>query len=181
MSFQQTNKRGIAYKCEWCGEDSPFIAERYRVDSHIWKRHLSLDCSPYYCTLCMFKATSQSAIKRHCRTFKPHLNQREEMVSEGSSRGDDFYIHQSQNAYIITDIDRKPLSPTASRLHWMQMASVKPILPIITASVTTNATPVPSAPSETQADTLPLGLESSDQPQICHPEVWHLQSREYWN
>jgi hypothetical protein len=129
----------------------------------------------------MFKATSQSAIKRHCRTFKPHLNQREEMVSEGSSRGDDFYIHQSQNAYIITDIDRKPLSPTASRLHWMQMASVKPILPIITASVTTNATPVPSAPSETQADTLPLGLESSDQPQICHPEVWHLQSREYWN
>jgi hypothetical protein len=52
-------------------------------------------------------------------------------------RGDDFYIHQSQNAYIITDIDRKPLSPTASRLHWMQMASVKPILPIITTSVTT--------------------------------------------
>jgi hypothetical protein len=48
MSFQQTNKRGLAYNCEWCGEDSPFIAERYREDSHIWKRHLSLDCSPYY-------------------------------------------------------------------------------------------------------------------------------------
>jgi hypothetical protein len=47
----------------------------------------------------MFKATSQPAIKRHCRTFKPHLNQREEMVREGSFRGDDFYIHQSQNAY----------------------------------------------------------------------------------
>jgi hypothetical protein len=79
MSFQQTNKRGLAYNCEWCGEDSPFIAERYREDSHIWKRHLSLDCSPYYCTLCMFKATSQPAIKRHCRTFKPHLNQRGEV------------------------------------------------------------------------------------------------------
>jgi hypothetical protein len=36
---------------------------------------------------------SQPAIKRHCRTFKPHLNQREEMVREGSFRGDDFYIH----------------------------------------------------------------------------------------
>jgi hypothetical protein len=104
----------------------------------------------------MFKATSQPAIKRHCRTFKPHLNQRKEMVSEGSFRRDDFYIHQSQNAYIITDIDRKPLSPTASRLHWM------PILPVITASVTTNATPVPSAPSETQADTLPLTPPATD-------------------
>jgi hypothetical protein len=47
------------------------------------------------------------------------LNQREEMVREGSFRGDDFYIHQSQNAYVITDMDRKPLSPTASRLHWL--------------------------------------------------------------
>jgi hypothetical protein len=37
MSFQQTNKRGLAYNCKWCGEDSPFIAERYKVDSHIWK------------------------------------------------------------------------------------------------------------------------------------------------
>jgi hypothetical protein len=45
MSFQQTNKRGLAYNCEWCGEDSPFIAERYRVDSHIWKRKRAL---PYH-------------------------------------------------------------------------------------------------------------------------------------
>jgi hypothetical protein len=46
----------------------------------------------------------------------------------------------------------------------MQMTSDKPILPVVTASAstTTNATPVPSAPSETQADTLPLGVESSD-------------------
>jgi hypothetical protein len=46
----------------------------------------------------------------------------------------------------------------------MQMVSVKPILPVITASVTTNATPVPSVPSETQAHTLPLVFESSDLP-----------------
>ena len=168
MSFQQTNKRGLAYNCERCGEDSPFIAERYRMDSHIWKRHLSLDCSPYYCTLCMFKATSQPAIKRHCRTFKPHLNQREEMVREGSFRGDDFYIHQSQNAYVITDMDRKPLSPTASRLHWMQVVSIKPFLPVSA----TNATPVPS---ETQDDTLPLGFESSDLP--LTPPAADLPSR----
>jgi hypothetical protein len=72
----------------------------------------------------------------------------------------DFYIHQSQNASIITAKDRKTLSPAESRLHWMQMISDKPILPVVTASVstTTNATPVPSA---TQADTLPLGFESS--------------------
>ena len=44
------------------------------------------------------------------------------------------------------------------------MISDKPILPVVTASVstTTNTTPVPSAPSETQTDTLPLGFESSD-------------------
>jgi hypothetical protein len=69
------------------------------------------------------------------------------MVREGSFRGDDFYIHQSQNASIIIAKDRKPLSLAASRLHWMQMTSDKPILPVVTASVstTTNATPVPSA------------------------------------
>ena len=99
--------------------------------------------------------------KRPCKTFKHHLNQREEVVREGFFRWDDFYIHQSQNASIITAKDRKTLSPAASRLHWMQMISDKPILPVVTASVstTTNATPVPSA---TQADTLPLGFESSD-------------------
>jgi hypothetical protein len=70
-----------------------------------------------------------------------HLNQREEVVREGSFRWDDFYIHQSQNASIITAKDRKTLSPAASRLHWMQMISDKPILPVVTASVstTTNA------------------------------------------
>jgi hypothetical protein len=51
--------------------------------------------------------------------LKPHLNQREEIVREVSFRGDGFYIHQSQNASIITAIDRKILSPAASRLHWM--------------------------------------------------------------
>ena len=35
---------------------------------------------------------------------------------------------------IITTKDRKPLSPAASRLHWMHMASDKPILPVVTAS-----------------------------------------------
>jgi hypothetical protein len=119
--------------------------------------------------------------KRHCKTFKPHLNQREEMVREGFFfKGNDFYIHLIQNASRITTKDRKPLSPAASRLHWMRMASDKPIVPVVTASVstTTNASPVPS---ETQADTRSLGFESSDLPQICHPEVWpphllwHLQ------
>jgi hypothetical protein len=96
--------------------------------------------------------------KRHCKTFKPHLNHRE-MVREGSFRWDDFYIHQSGS--IIIAKDRKPLSLAASRLHWVQMTSDKPILPVVTASVstTTNATPVPS---ETQANTLPMGFESSD-------------------
>ena len=115
--------------------------------------------------------------KRHCKTFKPHLNHREEMVREGSFRWDDFYIHQSQNASIIIAKDRKPLSLAASRLHWMQMTSDKPILPVVTASVstTTNATPVPSASSETQADTLLLGFESSDLP--LTPPATDLPSR----
>jgi hypothetical protein len=88
------------------------------------------------------------------------------VVREGSFRWDDFYIQQSQNASIITAKDRKTLSPAASRLHWMQMTSDKPILPVVTASVstTTNATPVPSAPSETQADTLPLTPLATDLP-----------------
>ena len=114
----------------------------------------------------------QKKKKRHCKTFKPHLNQR-----EGSFRGDDFYIHQSQNASIITVKDRKPLSPAASRLHWMHIASDKPILPVVTASfsTTTNATPVPSAPSETQANTLPMGFESSDL--LLTPPATDLPSR----
>ena len=96
------------------------------------------------------------------------------MVREGSFRWDDFYIHQSQNASIIIAKDRKPLSLAASRLHWMQMTSDKPILPVVTASVstTTNATPVPS---ETQANTLPMGFESSDL--LLTPPATDLPSR----
>jgi hypothetical protein len=43
----------------------------------------------------------------------------------------------------------------------MRIASDKPIRPVVTASfsTTTNASPVPS---ETQANTLPMGFESSD-------------------
>jgi hypothetical protein len=50
-------------------------------------------------------------------------------------------------------------------------------MPVVTASfsTTTNATPVPSAPSETQADTLPLGFESSDLP--LTPPATDLPSR----
>jgi hypothetical protein len=54
-------------------------------------------------------------------------------MSEGSFRWDDFYIHQSQNVSITTAKDCKTLSPAASRLHWMQMISDKPILPVVTA------------------------------------------------
>ena len=57
------------------------------------------------------------------------------------------------------------------------MTSDKPILPVVTASVstTTNATPVPSASSETQADTLLLGFESSELP--LTPPATDLPSR----
>jgi hypothetical protein len=56
----------------------------------------------------------------------------------------------------------------------MQMTSDKPILPVVTASVstTTNATPVPS---ETQANTLPMGFESSDL--LLTPPATDLPSR----
>jgi hypothetical protein len=50
----------------------------------------------------------------------------------------------------------------------MQMVPIKPILPVST----TNATP---GPSETQADTLPLGFESSDLP--LTPPAAYLPSR----
>jgi hypothetical protein len=49
-------------------------------------------------------------------------------VREGFFRVNDFYIHLIQNASRITTKDRKPLSPAASRLHWMHMASDKSIL-----------------------------------------------------
>ena len=57
------------------------------------------------------------------------------------------------------------------------MTSDKPILPVVTASVstTTNASPVASALSETQVDTLSLGFESSDLP--LTPPATNLPSR----
>ena len=57
------------------------------------------------------------------------------------------------------------------------MASDKPIMPVITSSVSTatNATPVPPATSETQADTLPLGIKSLDLP--LTPPATDLPSR----
>ena len=128
MSYQlqlnTTNKRGLAYNCNWCPPTKPYVAEKYRVESHIWKHHIPLDRSPFYYTMCMFKSTNLKDIRKHLTTFKPHVNRRLQMEAEGTFTGQEMdYVKTSDNPYFLSTADLQPLSRIDSLRFWSSLPS----------------------------------------------------------
>ncbi|KAH3806547.1 hypothetical protein DPMN_134870 [Dreissena polymorpha] len=39
------------------------VTEKYRMAVHIYKHNVTLDQSPFYCTLCMFRCTTKEALQ----------------------------------------------------------------------------------------------------------------------
>ena len=56
------------FLCKRC----PYQGERQRVIDHIYKLHLPLESSPYYCTLCLFRCSKMKDLKRHLKGYRLH-------------------------------------------------------------------------------------------------------------
>ena len=78
--METSDKRGRVYKC--LEEGCDMWGEKKRVKEHIYKVHIPLCQSPFYCTLCLFRCEKEVDIKKHVKNYKPH-------VDRIGGRGDD--------------------------------------------------------------------------------------------
>lgn len=112
-----TNLRGRAYKCLHCRGNNPCIGEKRRVEAHVYKTHVPLESSPFYCKLCMFRCTAQDDLERHVQNFNPHRER-------AAQQGDDFNVEgclmKSANPYYVTSADMVCLSIEESEKIWQK-------------------------------------------------------------
>ena len=64
------NVRGRVYRCLVCG----YMAGKGRVVSHWYKTHRHYTEAPFYCTVCLFRATKEKELVEHIKTgvYPPH-------------------------------------------------------------------------------------------------------------
>lgn len=110
-----TNIRGRAYKCLHCRGANPCIGEKKRIESHIYKNHISLEKSPFYCKLCMFRCTEQEDLERHVLTFKAH---RDRAANQPDDFDEEENLLKSDDPYYITQKDMVCLSVEESEKVW---------------------------------------------------------------
>ena len=117
-----TNLRGRAYKCLHCQGPSPCIGEKRRVESHVYKTHIPLERSPYFCKLCTFRCTAQEDLERHVSSFGPHKTRETEYREQ--NRDSDFNIEtfllKSTNPYYVTAADMQCMSVEESETVWQE-------------------------------------------------------------
>ena len=70
INMTEKTGRGRAYKCLQCG----YMEEKRRVISHWYKTHLHYTESPFYCTVCLFRATKEKDLIDHIKpgVYPPH-------------------------------------------------------------------------------------------------------------
>ena len=129
-----TNLRGRAYKCLHCRGTNPCIGEKRRVEAHVYKTHVPLESSPFYCKLCMFRCTAQDDLERHVQNFNPH---RERAAQQGEEFNVEDCLMRSPNPYYVTSADMVCLSIEESETIWQKRRKCisKLDLPVKTSSV----------------------------------------------
>lgn len=124
------SKRGLAYQCLRCHMPEVYIAERSRVEAHLWKRHLPLDQAPYFCTLCLYRSTDYRSLANHIKSFQPHINHRNSLAKEGKFLGEEMYLKASTNTHMFNynpaEPDYRQLRPVESRQYWTSKARGQP-------------------------------------------------------
>lgn len=138
-----TNLRGRAYKCLHCRGTNPCIGEKRRVEAHVYKTHVPLESSPFYCKLCMFRCTAQEDLERHVQNFNPH---RERAAQQGEEFNVEDCLMRSANPFYVTSADMACLSIEESETIWQKRrkSASKLDLPVKPASV---PAPLKSPPS----------------------------------
>ncbi|CAC5404233.1 unnamed protein product [Mytilus coruscus] len=133
MSSQiRMTKRGLAYRCLRCPPtEEAHVAEKTRMEAHIFKRHLALEVAPFFCTLCMYRCESLKALHKHVDTFMPHVNQRNLCITENRFRGDSEYLFASSQPHVFNAVqdfpDYEVLPALDSQRHWASKVRARPL------------------------------------------------------
>jgi hypothetical protein len=70
------NKQNVrrAWKCMRCPEDSAFIGQMFRVETHILREHLTPEFdSPFSCLLCKFACLKYKELETKLYPFKTNI------------------------------------------------------------------------------------------------------------
>lgn len=118
-----TSLRGRAYKCLHCRGNSPCIGEKRRVEAHVYKTHVPLENSPFYCKLCTFRCTAQDDLEKHVHSFKPHG---ERAAQQGDDFNDEDCLMRSDTPYYVTSADMLCLSVEESEKIWQKRRKYTP-------------------------------------------------------
>ena len=98
-SGDRMTKKGKLYSCLHCEKSGKSYREaRYRVVGHILKHHRSLDQTPYYCSLCMFRCTTSDALRKHVTGYKRH-----ELMAQGDVSDSSRYLVENPTVKAICE------------------------------------------------------------------------------
>jgi hypothetical protein len=116
-----------AWKCMRCPEDSAFIGQRFRVETHILREHLTPEFdSPFSCLLCKFACLKYKELERHINHYQPHQILRREAIKEGLYTSDSAYFITNPSPIHFTDSDCCILSRDDSTKQYQKI----PTLPL---------------------------------------------------
>ncbi|MCG8047847.1 MAG: hypothetical protein N0E48_19855, partial [Candidatus Thiodiazotropha endolucinida] len=119
----ETSKHwGRAYQCLRCLKDhKEVIAEKYRLEDHIRKCHLSLDQLPFYCSLCLFRCTEKTQLEDHVTKYRLHA----QILREKNVPDSPYYLKENLTPYIIGKDDYVKLSQEESVSYFSLRAQMK--------------------------------------------------------
>ncbi|CAC5376834.1 unnamed protein product [Mytilus coruscus] len=143
MSYQLKCKRGNAYRCMHCQHPESFIAEKNRVEAHILKRHLALDKTRFYCTLCMFRCNDKNNLDRHLWSFVPHIRQKETQMNSNRYLRDMAYLKESPAPHLFntTMMDYVSLPHAESARFWSTKSRSETVTPLVSLPYLHASTP----------------------------------------
>lgn len=117
-AYSPWKKRGFVYNYKKCPiRETVFKGEMNRIKAHMWKYHIPMDLAPYYCTLCLFRASTRKHLENLALTFKTtHSNVvwiRKYRILPWRWE----YFQESVNIYVFSDSD-------FTRLAWGILVNV---------------------------------------------------------
>lgn len=123
-------RRGHVYKCMRCTTITPYQSERSRVVSHLYKDHVPLVNSPFYCKVCLFRSVDETSLRRHVTSYGPHRQKMSELASLGRPTTDVSALLRSNDPYVVREgVDLVRLDTSTSEDIWTNRARPATAIP----------------------------------------------------
>ena len=93
------------------------MAEKKKIELHIFRVHLDIEQSPYYCSLCKYRCLTKRELDRHSG-FQGHIEMLKFMRDLGMRADPMSHLKTSEAPYTITNVDLVRLERNESRAVW---------------------------------------------------------------